>query len=331
MKCSLSQRLTAGLFAALAATLFPLAPAMAQGTWKAERPIRLLVGFVPGGSADAFARMIADPLGHRLGQSVVVENIPGAGGNIMAARLAAAAPDGYTIGVGSAGALSITYELNPKATPYRPESFTPITMLTTQPNVVLVNNTVPAKNLGELKSFIQKTPSASYGIAGIGVSNHLMTEAMLRGMGLTMQSVSYKGGSQMITDLLGGHIQLAMDNITSASQLAKDGRARPIAVTTIKRSSQLPDVPTLAEQGLGGFDMVTWQGVFAPAGLPPHILGSYYDALQEIARTPAIREKMQLLGLDVVTGMKPVDFTAYIDKDRKTWGAIIKAANIKPE
>ncbi|ADV01535.1 tripartite tricarboxylate transporter substrate binding protein [Alicycliphilus denitrificans] len=316
---------------AASATLLAAAPTHAQSDWKPVRPVKLLVGFAPGGSADTLARLIAEPLSQKLGQPVVVDNVPGAGGNIMAGRLATSAADGYTLGIGAAGSMAITFELNPKATPYKPESFTPVTMLATQPNVVIVNMSVPANNIGELKDYIARTPSASYGIAGIGISNHLIAEAMLARMGVKMAAVPYKGAAPVITDLLGGHIAMTMDNITTAAQLAKEGKVKALGVTTAKRAPQLPDVPTLQEQGLAGFDMPTWQGLFLPAGTPAPVVAAYYAAMQDILKSASTREKMAHLGSQPVVGMKPEQFTAYLEADRKQWAATIKAARIEPQ
>jgi tripartite-type tricarboxylate transporter receptor subunit TctC len=305
--------------------------AHAQAAWKPDKPIKLLVGFAPGGSADTLARMLAEALAPKLGQPVVVENVAGAGGNIMAARLAGSAADGHTLAIGAAGAFSVAYELNPKGTSYKPQSFAPLTMLATQPNVVLLNNAVPANNLAEFKAYVAKTPTASYGIAGIGISNHLIAEAMLHRLGVKMEAVPYKGAALVITDLLGGHIAMTVDNITTAAQLVKEGKVKTVGVTSAKRAAQLPDVPTLQEQGLAGFDMPTWQGLFAPAGLPPQVLAAYAEAMQELLQQPALRERMDKLGMQPTTGVTPAQFAAFLDKDRQQWAATIKAANIKVE
>lgn len=319
--------------AALAACASALAalPAQAQTPWKPERPVKLLVGFAPGGSADTLARLIAEPLGHKLGQPVIVDNVPGAGGNISAARLASATPDGYTLAIGAAGAMAIAFELNPKATPYKPESFTPVTLLAVQPNVVIVNKSIPANTIAELKDYIVRTPSASYGIAGIGISNHLIAEAMLARLGVKMTAVPYKGAAPVITDLLGGHIAMTMDNITTAAQMAKEGKVKALAVTTAQRAAQLPDVPTLQEQGLAGFDMPTWQGLFLPAGAPAPVVNAYYAAVQEVLQSPATREKMAALGSQPALGMKPAQFSDYLAAERKQWAATIKSAQIQPQ
>lgn len=302
-----------------------------QATWKPERPVKLMVGFAPGGSADTLARLIGEQLGHKLGQPVIVDNVPGAGGNIMAQRLATSAPDGYTLGIGAAGSMAVTFELNPAVTHYKPESFAPVTMLATQPNVVIVNTNVPATNIAELKNYIERTPAASYGIAGIGISNHLIAEAMLHRMGTKMAAVPYKGAAPVITDLLGGHIAMTVDNITTAAALVKEGKVKALGVTTAKRAPQLPNVPTLQEQGIKGFDMPTWQGLFLPAKTPQAIQHAYFEAIQEVLQSPATAEKMATLGSQPVVGMKSADFVKYLANDRKQWAETIKAANIKPE
>lgn len=325
-----SRRLLVASAALLACTL-PFAAAHAQGAWKPDRPVRLLVGFAPGGSADVLARLIAEPLGQKLGQPVVVENVAGAGGNIATGRLVNAAADGYTLGIAAAGSMAITFELNPKGTPYKPTSFTPITMVASQPNVLIVNKDVPANNLQEFKAYVARTPSASYGIAGIGISNHLIAEAMLHRLGVKMEAIPYKGAAPVIADLLGGHLAMTMDNITTAAALANDGKVKALGVTSAQRAPQLPNVPTLQEQGLAGFDMPTWQGVFAPAGLPAPILQAYYEALQEIVRQPGTVEKMARLGSQPVAGMEPAKFASFLEADRRQWAGTIKAANIKAE
>lgn len=313
----------------LATTALGSTAALAQ--WKPERPVKLLVGFAPGGSADTLARLIAEPLGRKIGQPVVVENVPGAGGNIMAQRLSTAAADGYTLGMGAAGSMSVTFHLNPAATKYKPESFAPVTLLATQPNVVIVNNNVPASNINDLKSYIQKNPQASYGIAGIGISNHLIAESMLSRLGVKMEAVAYKGAAPVITDLLGGHIVMTVDNITTAAALVKEGKVKALGVTTAKRAPQLPDVPTLQEQGIKNFDMPTWQGLFAPAGLPADVMKAYFQAVQEVLKDPATHEKMALLGSEPVAGVSSADFVKYLAKDRQQWAQTIKAANIQPQ
>lgn len=317
--------------AMLAVAVTSLTPAVAADTWKPTVPVRLLIGFAPGGSADTLGRLLAEPLAQRLGQPVLVENVAGAGGNIMAARLAQAPADGQTIGIAAAGSMAITFALKPKSTTYKPSDFTPITLAATQPNVVIVNKDVPAKTLAELKAYFEKTPAATYGTAGVGTSNHLIAETMFYRLGIKVPHAAYRGATPVITDLLGGHIAMTMDNISTAGPLAQQGNVKAIAVASLKRAPQLPDVPTLDEQGLTGFDMPTWQGVFGPAGLPPAVLATYAAALQEVLKDPAVIAKMAVLGSEPVTGMTAEAFAAFLEKDRKQWADIVKAADIAVE
>lgn len=310
------------------AAVFAAAPAAAAEAWKPTKPVRLLVGFAPGGSADTLGRLLAEPLSKQLGAPVVVENLAGAGGNIMAQRLATSAADGYTIGIGAAGAMAITYAINAQGTRYKPADFTAITLAATQPNVVLVNADVPADNLEELKAYFQKTPTATYGTAGVGISNHLIAETLLHRLGVKVEHAAYRGAAPVITDLLGGHIVMTVDNISTAAPLVKDGKVKGLAVTSLVRSPQLPNVPTADEQGLKGFDMPTWQGVFAPAGLPAEILATYEQALQAVLAQPETAQKMAGLGSEPVKGVTPAAFEAFLAKDRAQWADIAKAANI---
>lgn len=326
-----SRTLHRALGAVFAASALASTPVLAADAWKPTKPVRLLVGFAPGGSADTLARMIAEPLSQRLGQPVVVENLAGAGGNIMAYRLSQSAADGYAIGIAAAGSMAITHVLNPKGTNYKPTDFTPLTLVATQPNVVIVNKDVPANNLAELKAYFQKTPAATYGTAGVGISNHLIAETMLHKLGVKVPHAAYRGAAPVITDLLGGHIAMTMDNISTAAPLAQQGKVKAIAVASIKRAPQLPNVPTLDEQGLTGFDMPTWQGVFAPAGLPAEIRDAYYAALQDVVKQQGVIDKMAMLGSEPVSGMTPEQFAQFLDKDRQQWADIVKAANISLE
>lgn len=312
----------------LGATSVLASGAAAADTWKPNKPIHLLVGFAPGGSADTLGRLIADPLSKELGAQVVVENLAGAGGNIMAQRLSQAKPDGYTIGVSAAGSMAIAHALKVSSVQYKPQDFQPITLLATQPNVVIINNDVPARNLAEFVSYVKATPSSTYGIAGIGISNHLIAEAMLQRAGVKMEVAAYRGAAPVITDLLGGHIQMSVDNISTAAQLVAQGKVRAIAVTTKERATQLPDVPTLEEQGISNFDMPTWQGLFAPAGLPADILATYQAALQKVLKSDELHQKMAVLGSSPVVGMSTEAFTTYVADDIKRWEQISKDGNI---
>ncbi|GLC92431.1 MFS transporter [Cupriavidus sp. TA19] len=295
--------------------------------WKPSKPVRLLVGFAPGGSADLLARLVQGPLSESLGVPVVVENVPGAGGNIAADKLAKAPADGYTIGMGAAGAMAVTHVLNAKGTPYKADDFTPIAMLATQPNVVIINPALPVKSMADFAAYVKKTPQVTYGTAGVGTSNHLIAETMLHRLGVDMVHAPYKGATPVITDLMGGHIAMTVDNITTAASLVKSGKVRAIAVTSSKRSPLLPEVPTLAESGLKDFNMPTWQGIFGPKDLPKPIVARYNQALVKALANPEVKKKMAEFGSEPV-GDTPEHFASFLAQDRKMWADVIKAAKI---
>ncbi|SPA24988.1 conserved hypothetical protein, UPF0065 [Cupriavidus taiwanensis] len=307
-----------------------MAPAAQAQEWKPAKPVRLLVGFAPGGSADLLARLVQAPLSESLGVPVVVENVPGAGGNIAADKLAKAAADGYTIGMGAAGAMAVTHVLNPKGTPYKADDFTPIVMLATQPNVVIVNPALPVKTMADFAAYVKKTPQVTYGTAGVGTSNHLIAETMLHRLGIDMVHAPYKGATPVITDLMGGHIAMTVDNITTAAALAKSGKVKALAVTGSKRSPLLPEVPTLAESGLKDFNMPTWQGIFGPKDLPKAIVARYNQALVKALANPEVRKKMAEFGSEPV-GDTPEHFAGFLAQDRKMWADVIKTAKVTLE
>ena len=298
--------------------------------WKPAKPVRLLVGFAPGGSADLLARLVQGPLSESLGVPVVVENVPGAGGNIAADKLAKASPDGYTIGMGAAGAMAVTHVLNPKGTPYKADDFTPIAMLATQPNVVIINPALPVKTMADFTAYVKKTPQVTYGTAGVGTSNHLIAETMLHRLGIDMVHAPYKGATPVITDLMGGHIAMTVDNITTAAALAKSGKVKALAVTGSKRSPLLPEVPTLAESGLKDFNMPTWQGIFGPKDLPKAIVARYNQALVKALANPEVKKKMAEFGSEPV-GDTPEHFAGFLVQDRKMWAEVIKTAKVTLE
>ncbi len=305
-------------------------PAAQAEDWKPAKPVRLLVGFAPGGSADLLARLVQGPLSESLGVPVVVENVPGAGGNIAADKLAKAPADGYTIGMGAAGAMAVTHLLNPKGTPYKSDDFAPIALLATQPNVVIVSPSLPVKTMADFTAYVRKTPQVTYGTAGVGTSNHLIAETMLHRLGIDMVHAPYKGATPVITDLMGGHIAMTVDNITTAAALAKTGKVKALAVTGSKRSPLLPEVPTLAESGLKDFNMPTWQGIFGPKDLPKPIVARYNQALVKALANPEVRKKMAEFGSEPV-GDSPEHFSSFLAQDRKMWADVIKSARITLE
>ncbi|HYF18651.1 MAG TPA: tripartite tricarboxylate transporter substrate binding protein [Ramlibacter sp.] len=316
------RRVLAGAAVALAA---PWAFAQAA-PWRPSRPVRFIVGFSAGGSADVLARLLAEPMGKYLGQSVVVENIVGAGAGIAMATVARAAPDGHTIGMGAAGTHAINPAMQGAKLPYKVQDTTPITQLVTQPNVLIVNNGLGVETLPQFVAWVKANPKAAYGSAGIGTSNHLCGEWLSNRLGLQMEHVAYKGAAQVITDLLGGHIPMTFDNITTAANLAKEGKVKAVAVTTARRSPLLPNLPPIADV-IPGYDLASWQGLFGPGGLPAPVLGELHKATVQALQAADVRQKLAGFGSEAV-GQPQAEFAAFITTEMKRWGDIVRAANL---
>ncbi len=311
---------------AVAAVALTAAPGMAQtaaSNWP-NKPIRYIVPFAPGGTTDILARTIGEKLGAALGQPIVVENKPGQGGSIGVAELARAAPDGYTIGGGTISSHAINATLYDKLS-YDPlTSFAPITMYATQPNVLLVHPSVPAKNVREFIALLKASPNKySFGSAGNGTSQHLCGELFKVMAGVNMQHIPYRGSGQMMPELLGGTLLVAFDNIATAMPQVNAGKLRALAVTSATRSVVAPDVPTMAESGLAGYDISSWQAVFAPAGTPAPIVERLYTEIARILKTPDIQKRFTDLGLNV-SEMTPAQLTALIKSDVPRLGKIVK-------
>ena len=311
---------------AAAAVALMAAPGIAQApasNWP-NKPIRYIVNFAPGGTTDILARTIGEKLGAALGQPIVVENKPGQGGSIGAAELARAAPDGYTIGAGTISSHAINATLYDKLS-YDPiTSFAPITLYATQPNVLLVHPSVPAKNVRELIALLKASPNKySFGSAGNGTSQHISGELFKAMAGVDMQHIPYRGSGQMMPELLGGTLLVAFDNIATAVQHVNAGKLRALAVTSATRSVVSPDVPTMAESGLPGYDISSWQAVFAPAGTPAPIVERLYTEIARILKTPDIQKRLSDLGLNV-SEMTPAQLTALIKADVPRLGKIVK-------
>jgi tripartite-type tricarboxylate transporter receptor subunit TctC len=329
---SASRRHALGAVAAgLAGACAPAVFAQGGTAWQPAKPIRFLVGFSAGGSADTLARLVAGPMGQYLGTQVVVENIVGAGAGIAMSTLARSAPDGLVIGMGSPGSHAINPAIQGAKMPYKvPQDFTPITLLVTQPNVLIVNNALDVNNMAEFLAWVKAHPGAAFGSAGVGTSNQLCGELLSDRLGVKLTHVAYKGASQVITDLLGGHIPMTFDNITTAAVLVKEKKVKAIAVTTAKRSAQLPDVPTIAESGMPGYDLASWQGLFGPRGLPAPVLKALYDASVHALKDPEVTRRLADFGSDP-GGQSPDAFGAYVQSEMKRWGDIVRIAKITAE
>ncbi|HEX6721155.1 MAG TPA: tripartite tricarboxylate transporter substrate binding protein [Burkholderiaceae bacterium] len=321
----LTGRLLLASTLALSATL-----AGAQATYP-TKPIRYIVPFAPGGTTDILARVVGEKLAIALGQPLVIENKPGQGGSAGAGELARAAPDGYTIGGGTISSHGINATLYDKL-PYDPvKSFEPITMYATQPNVLLVHPSVPANTVAELIALLKASPDKySFGSAGNGTSQHISGEMFKTMAGVRMQHIPYRGSGQMIPELLGGTLLIAVDNIATAVPHMKAGKLRALAVTSAKRSGVAPEVPTMAEAGLAGYEISSWQAVFAPAGTPKPVIDRLYTEIAKVLKTPEVSTRLTEMGLDL-SGMAPAELGELVKADVPRLGKIVKESGARAE
>jgi tripartite-type tricarboxylate transporter receptor subunit TctC len=308
-----------------------LAVATAQvmaDTWP-SKPIKWIVPFAPGGTTDILARTIGEKLAVALGQPVIVENKPGAGGGLGADFVAKAAPDGYTILGGTISTNAINASLY-KDLPYDPvKDFIPVTLIARVPNMLVVNNDVPAKSVAELIVLMKKNPGKyTFASSGNGTSQHLSGELFKSMTGVDMQHIPYKGSPPALQDVMGGSVTMTFDNITTAWPLAKGGKLRALAVTTAKRSPAAPDVPTLAEAGVAGYEIGSWQGVFAPAGTPPEIVKRLNAEIVRIINLPEVKDKLLILGAEPV-GNSSEEFTVFVKAEVVKWGDVVRKSGAR--
>lgn len=304
-------------------------PSLAAAQAWPNKPIRYIVNFAPGGTTDILGRMVSAKLSEAFGQPVVVENRPGAAGSLGAELLAKSPPDGYTIGGGTISSHAINVSLYSKL-PYDPiRDFTPITMLATLPNMLVIHPSIPANNVQELIAFLKANPNKhSFGSAGNGTSQHMSGELFKSMTGVQMQHIPYKGSGPMIPDLLSGTISMSFENLTTAYPPAKQGRLKALAVTSAKRSFLAPEVPTMQEAGLAGYDISSWQAMFAPAGLPKDIHERLYAETVKALRSPDVAKRLQDLGLDA-GGMRPEELAAQIRADIPKLAKVVKDSGAK--
>ncbi len=315
---------------ATAAALPPAGLARAQGSgapWAPDRPVRFVVGFPPGGSADALSRKLAEPLGRLLGQPVVVDNRPGAGANIAMDIVAKSPPDGHTIGLGPVGPHAVNVALLGSRMPYdAARDFTPILRVMDQPNILLAHLSVPQGGEAFL-GWLRAHPEEPYGSPGVGSSNHLNGEMLSRALGLRLQHVPYRGGAAGLADLMGGQIRLYIDNLGGALGLLRAGRFRGVAVSTPERSPAAPEVPTFTELGLPDIAYASWQGIFAPARLPAPVLRRWNAAFNEVIRDPDIAAWMrENAGTPVGGGAE--EFAAFLARERTRWAEVVRATGV---
>lgn len=293
------------------------------------KPLRLIVPFPPGGSADILARAIGQKAGDGLGQPLVVENRPGAGTAIGAEVLARSAPDGYSIMIGTVSSHAINPALNPKL-PFDPiRDFTPVSLVASIPFAMIVHPAVQAKNAQEFIALAKASPgNLNYSSAGNGTSNHLAGELLKSMTGIDIVHIPYKGSAPALTDLMAGQVALMFDLVLTAAPHIKSGAVRGLAVTGAKRSSVLPDLPTVAESGVPGYEVSAWFGIFAPAGVPQPVVqrlnGEFVKALEH----PELRQRLASQGAEPLTS-SPAEFSAYLRSEIDKWAKVVKASGMK--
>jgi tripartite-type tricarboxylate transporter receptor subunit TctC len=293
------------------------------------KPIRLIVPFAPGGVADNSARVVAEPLGQRLGQQVVVENRPGASGNIGTQQVAQAAADGYTLLLGFDGTMVINPHVFPKTGFDTLKDFAPVTKLGDATLILVAHPSLPAKTLQEMIQ-IAKTRPLAYGTSGTGGTPHLAGEMLKQRTGAQLEHIPYKGGGPAVTDVVGGQIPLVFTAVASAQQYVRTNRLVGLGVPGAKRSSSLPDVPTFQESGLAGFDVSSWTGIFAPAATPRPIVERLQKELAVVLQSAFVKERYAVLGIEPV-GNSPEAFAVQVRDDLARWEKVVKAANVKVE
>jgi len=326
MNSPIARLASALLFAATIAA----APAAIAQPASAAKPIHIVVTFTPGGAPDILARLIAEKLNGAWNQPVMVDNKPGAGGNTGADFVAKAPPDGLTIVVGTVGTHAINGALYAKMPYDMVKDFAPVTLLATTPNLLVVNNDVRARTLAELIALGKREGKMTFASSGSGTSIHVSGELFKTMTGIDMTHVPYKGRASAIPDLLGGRVTMMFDNMPSSLPLVKEGRLRALGVTSLKRSAAAPDIPTIAEQGLPGFEAVSWFALFAPAGTPKPVVDRLQVEVKKILAMPDIGAKLAEAGLDVV-GSTPDELAAYQRAEIAKWAKVVKDSGAKVE
>lgn len=293
-----------------------------------SKQITFIVPYAPGGFGDTRMRLIARKLSDKLGQPVVVENKAGAGGTIGTALVAKAAPDGYTIGSGHLAPLAVNPTLMDKLS-YQPATdITAVALVENSPLVLSVSNALPVKDLTSLIELAKKEPGKlSFGSSGVGGAHHLSGEMFANQAGLKLVHVPYKGGAPAATDLMAGHLNMMFEMGYAALPSIKSGKVKPIAVTSKKRIAVLPDVPTMSEAGLPGFESYNWQGIIAPAKLPAPIVTKLNLTINEILKDPEVADAIKLSGSQAAGG-SPEDFAAFIRSEQEKWKQVIQSAGV---
>jgi len=316
---------------ALVATVLSSGSASLRADDYPDRPITLVVPFPPGGSTTIVARIIADKMSQTLGQSIVIDNRGGAGGTIATRAVAKSTPNGYTIALGYTGTLAIGPSLYPSAGYDPRKDFAPIGQIGIAPNTLVVHPSFNVHNVAELIAYAKANPGkVNFGSAGIGTVSHVCGEYFAAMAGIQITHIPYKGTGPAIIDLLGGHIPMAFAPIPATHEQAKSGALRMLAVTSAKRSTLEPDVPTIAEQGLTGFEAVLRYGLVAPAGTPPAIIDKLNNELNAALKDEEVRKRLAIEGAEPLPGT-PEQYGQDIDREETQWAKVIKASGAKAE
>jgi tripartite-type tricarboxylate transporter receptor subunit TctC len=293
------------------------------------KTVKLIVPFPPAGTTDILARIVAQKLSERLGQQFIIDNRAGAGGNIGADLASKSTPDGYTLLVGTVGTNAINASLYAKMPYDTAKDFAPIGMIAAVPNVLVVHPSVPVKSVKELIELAKSKPGElNFASSGNGTSIHLSGELFKTMAGVNMNHIPYKGSAPALTDLLGGQVQLMFDNLPSSMPHIKAGKLRPLAVTSLQRSPALPDIPTIAESGLAGFDASSWFALFAPAGTPKDIITKLNAELQVILQMPEVRVKFAEQGAEP-GNFTPEQLGAFTRAEMVKWAKVVKDSGAK--
>jgi tripartite-type tricarboxylate transporter receptor subunit TctC len=303
-------------------------PVVAQSAYP-DRPVRIIVTFAPGSATDITARVIAQKLSEAWGVAVTIENIPGSGGVVGADRIAKATPDGYTLGWIANGALTIAPALQSKLPYDSARDFAPISQVLVMSSIVAVNNELPVKSLQELVAFAKAQPGKlSYATPGVGTPQHIGGELLKSLASVDIIHVPYRGA--LLADVIGGRVPMTFQNMAAILPTVRESKLRGLAVTSLKRSSVIPELPTVAESGYPGFEAVSWFALLAPRGTPAPILSKLHQEISKIAALSDIRKKFAQLGLDTIVG-SPEELATIIKSDIVKWAKVIKDAGIKAE
>ncbi len=325
------------LGAALAAPLILPGAGRAQGAWAPSRPVRIVVGFPPAGTTDIAARLLTEPLTRRIGQQVVVENRPGAGGNIGNDVVAKADPDGHTLLMQTISGGAINYSLYGARMPVKPEDLAAVGLMLKVPNAIFVTPNLPVRTLAELVEYAKARPGRlNIGSSGAGTSLHMTGELLKLEAGIDMTHVPFRGAGPMLQEIIAGRVEVGVDNLPSVIGHLREGRLRPLAVTTNQRTPAMPDVPTTAEAGLPGVEATAWFGLQAPARTPRAAIQRYSDELNQIIREPEMQRRIADLGgmapgLTPDGGTSPETFDAFIRAEIAKWGEVVRRSGAQVE